>query len=179
MSDSQPDPDRVQRILEARAQALARPLAVDAPGDMLELVVLAVGPDRYGVAADQVQEIQVLTGLTRVPGLPAFWAGVVNLHGRLYPVLNLRRYLDLPGAAPEQGSKLALVLAAGLSVALWVDDVPEVRQVPVAAIGPTLVDAAANAKVPVVRGVTPDLLAVLNLETLLADTRLVVQDEIR
>lgn len=179
MSDCPSDPERVQRILEERAQALARPLEVDEPGDLLELVVLAVGPDRYGVAADQVQEIQVLAGVTRVPGLPEFWAGVVNLHGHLYPVLNLRRYLGLPGALPGQGSKLALVTAAGLSVALWVDDVPEVRKVPAATLGPSLAEASATARVTSVRGVTPDLLALIDLAALLADARLVVQDEIR
>jgi purine-binding chemotaxis protein CheW len=142
-------------------------------------VVLAIGPERYGVPAEQVQEIQALANLARVPGLPPFWAGVVNLHGRLYPVLNLRRYLGLPGAPPEHGGQVALVTAAGLSVALWVDDVPAVRQVRAADIGPSLAETSEGPKLTGVRGVTRDLLAVLDLGVLLADARLVVQDEIR
>ena len=167
----------MQRILEARARELAREPEADERGDTLELVVLALGAERYGVASELVQAIHPLAGLTPVPGLPAFWAGLVNLRGRLYPVLNLRRYLGLPGEAPANG-KLALVAAAGLSVALWVDEVPEVRQVPLAQIGPHLSEAPEEqAGASGRHGLTPDFLAVLDLEALLADAHLVVQAE--
>jgi purine-binding chemotaxis protein CheW len=172
------DPN-IQRVLNERAQALARPSLVETPGEMLELVVLALGPERYGVPAQQVQEIAELAGLTKVPGLPPFWAGLVNLHGRLYAVLDLRRYLGLPGTSPEGGGRVALVTAAGLSIALWVDDVLEVRDVPVTSLGPSLAQAPENLRLSGVRGVTTDLLAVLDLGALLADPRLVVQDEVR
>lgn len=179
MIESLQDPAPVlQRILEERAQALARTPHVETPDETVELVVLALGPERYGVDVEHVQEIQPLAGLTSVPGLPFFWAGVVNLRGRLYPILNLRRYLELPEAAPVEGSKVVLVAAANLNVALLVDDVPEVRQVPQAQIGLPLTDAAsARRETQNVRGVTPDLLAVLDLEALLADARLVVQEQ--
>ena len=177
MTDAPLDTDRTQRILEARARELAREPEADARGDTLELVVLSLGQERYGVASQLVQAIHPLAGLTPVPGLPAFWAGLVNLRGRLYPVLNLRRYLGLAGEAPANG-KLALVAAAGLSVALWVDEVPEVRQVPLAQIGPHLSEALEDQAGAAGRhGLTPDFLAVLDLEALLADARLVVQAE--
>src|SRR5258708_11886722 len=119
---------RIEAILEERAQVLARVPASDAARLEAELVVLALGQERYGVDILQVQTIQALSGLARLPGLPAFWAGLVNLRGRLYPVLNLRRYLALPGE-PAEGGKVVLVMAAGVSVALWVDAVVEVRRV--------------------------------------------------
>jgi hypothetical protein len=64
--------------------------------------------------------------------------------------------------------------AAGLEIGLLVDDVVEVRQVVRATIGPTLLEAAGPTR-PLTVGVTPDLLAVLNIEALLADPRLIVQ----
>jgi purine-binding chemotaxis protein CheW len=166
---------RIERILEERAQALARVPAAEAVQDKAELVVLAVGAERYGIDILKVQTIQALTGLARVPGLPGFWAGLVNLRGGLYPVLNLRRYLALPGQPPE-GGKVVLVAGAGLNVAVWVDDVLEIRRVPHAQIGAPLADAATAAQRGAgVRGVTPDLLVVLDLEILLGDPRLLVQ----
>src|SRR5690349_9237136 len=99
---------RIEQILEERARALGRVPAAEAAQQEAELVVVALGAERYGVDILQVQTIQALTGLARVPGLPAFWAGLVNLRGRLYPVLNLRRYLALPGQ-PAEGGKLVLV----------------------------------------------------------------------
>jgi purine-binding chemotaxis protein CheW len=166
---------RIEQILEERAQALARVPAAEAARHEAELVVLALGPERYGVDILQVQTIQALTGLARVPGLPPFWAGLVNLRGRLYPVLNLRRYLALPGQPAEDG-KVVLVAAANLSVALWVDDVLEIRRVPLEQIGAPLADAATAAQRGAgVRGVTPDFLVVLDLDILLGDPRLLVQ----
>ena len=103
MTTAAMDPSQVQRILEARARELSREPEADARGDTVELVVLALGPERYGVAGQLVQAIHPLSGLTSVPGLPAFWAGLVNLRGRLYPVLNLRRYLGLAGDRKSVG----------------------------------------------------------------------------
>jgi len=171
------DTARIERILEERARALARAPAAEreAAGHEDELVVLALGAERYGVDILQVQTIQALTGLAYVPGLPAFWAGLVNLRGRLYPVLNLRRYLALAGQ-PAGGGQVVLVSAAGLSVALWVDDVLEIRRVAPDQIGAPLADAATAAqRGPGVRGITPDLLVVLDLDVLLGDPRLVIQ----
>jgi|SRR5579859_1373846 len=166
---------RIDQILEERAQALARVPASEAARHEAELVVLTLGPERYGVDILQVQTIQALTGLARVPGLPPFWAGLVNLRGRLYPVLNLRRYLALPGQ-PAEGGKVVLVAGANLSVALWVDDVLEIRRVPLEQISAPLADAATAAQRGAgVRGVTPDFLVVLDLDILLGDPRLLVQ----
>ncbi|MGQ0601622.1 MAG: chemotaxis protein CheW [Anaerolineales bacterium] len=168
----------LQRILEERARALARAPKSETPGETVELVVVALRLERYGIDVQHVQEIQPLAGLTPVPGLPSFWMGVVNLRGRLHPVLNLRRYLGLPAATSDEGSKVVLVSAANLNVALLVDDVPGVRRVPQTEIGPPLTEATdVQRNAQCVRGVTPDLLAVLDLEALLADSELVVQEK--
>ena len=175
MSAMTDDGADIERVLEERARALARVPAAETAGTEIELVVLALGAERYGVNILQVQSFQARPGLARVPGLPAFWAGLVNLRGRLYPVLNLRRYLALAGQ-PAEGGKLVVVAGGGLSVALWVDDVLEIRQVPLDQIGAPLADAATVAqRGPGVRGVTPDLLVVLDLDVLLGDARLVIQ----
>ncbi len=91
------NPDQVRQVLEERARALARPPEDQADGDALELVVLAVGAERYGVDVRQVREVRPLAGLAPVPGTPACWVGLVNLRGSLCPVLSLRRYLRLAG----------------------------------------------------------------------------------
>src|SRR6185295_13275165 len=122
MTETIDDPIHIDRILEERARALAHVPPDENHSDESELVVLALGAERYGLDILQVQSIQPLAGLARVPGLPPFWAGLVNMRGRLYPVLNLHRYLALPGQ-PAADGKVIVVAANGLSVALWVDDV--------------------------------------------------------
>jgi purine-binding chemotaxis protein CheW len=180
--DPTPDPAQaaIERVLAERARLLARPDDPPPAGDVLDLVVLGLGPERYGVDLHCVQEIQPLAGLTPVPGLPSFWAGLINLRGHLYPVLDLQAYWSLPpgGTAPAV-RKVIIVAATGsasspaMAVAVLADDVLGLRRLPLAALGPPLAGAALQHSV---RGVTADLLTVLDLPALLADPALIVQE---
>jgi purine-binding chemotaxis protein CheW len=176
MSKTQPTPDaaEVQRILQERARALARVPVQEAAVRTIPLIEVAVGEERFGIDLQQVQEIQPLKGLTPVPGVGAYWAGVVNLRGQLYPVLDLRRYLQLPGAEPLEGGQLVLVSAAGLKVGLWAGEVLGMREVAPDEVKPSLLDRHGLPQ-DLVAGVTADLLVVLDLEALLADPRLIPQ----
>src|ERR1700730_12973631 len=105
-----------QQILAKRAQALAQPLLADEPADTVEMVVMVVGQERYGVDTRHVREILGLAHLAPVPGTPSFWRGIVNVRGNLYPVLDLRRYLSLPEDNAAEGPGV-VVLAAGAGLA--------------------------------------------------------------
>jgi purine-binding chemotaxis protein CheW len=169
----------IQAILAARAQALAQPLvdAALAAGD-LQLVVLQVGDERYALRSEWVEEVQSLSRITPVPGLAHHWRGLVNLRGRLFPVLDLQQYLVDIGllngcAAPAGDQRLVLVTASGCTVALLVDDVPAVRSLAQTDIEPSLVEpqGALNAMLP---GITTDLMTMLDLPAMFADQRLLV-----
>lgn len=165
----------LNKVLEERAAALARSSeGKETNGEMIGMVVLVVGDERYGVEVQDVQEIEPLDKLTPIPGTPAFWTGVVNLRGSMYPVLDIERYLGLPPSEGVENPKVALVSRASLSVGLLVDEVAEIRKVRSSEIGPPVADGSSKAEV--VRGVTPDMLSVLDLEALLSDPALVVED---
>lgn len=165
----------VRRILDERASLLARSSEAEARGETVRLLVLDVGEERYGVDIQNVQELEPLKRLTAIPGTPAFWAGVTNLRGSMYPVLDLRRYLGLAGDEGS-GRKVALVSAGDFSVGLLVDEVPEVREIPLSEIGAP-VSESTTTRADVVSGVTSDMLSVLDLGVLLAEPALVVEDE--
>jgi purine-binding chemotaxis protein CheW len=167
----------VRRVLEERARALARPLRSDEPLDTIEMVVMEVGTERYGVGAGSVQEVRHLSRLAPVPGTPQFWAGIVSIRGTLYPVLDLRRYLSLPEAEQaREPKKIVLVSGSALTVGLMVDGVAGIRRVPAAEIGPPLAGAPGAVR-QAARGVTADLLTVVDVEVLLSDPELVVKEE--
>ena len=48
-----------------------------------------VGPEEYGVGILQVRELAAYTPVTRVPAAPPFVRGVVNLRGKVVPVVDL------------------------------------------------------------------------------------------
>jgi purine-binding chemotaxis protein CheW len=177
-SDRITDPAEIQRILEERTAALARTAEEEDLGETISLVVLALGAERYAVNIDFVREIRPVETLTQLPATPVFWLGLVNLRGNLSPVLDLRRYLGVQAtAAAHDAAQLVVVESAGVSIALKVDDVPEVRVVPVASIGPSLVEASSE-RPDLQIGLTDDLLSVLDVEALLDDPSLIIHDEI-
>jgi purine-binding chemotaxis protein CheW len=167
-----------QQILAKRAHALAQPLLADEPADTVELVVMVVGQERYGVDTRHVREILGLAYLAPVPGTVAFWRGIVNVRGNLYPVLDLRRYLSLPEEDDAEGPGIVVLAAgAGLTVGILVDDVPGVRRVAAAAIRPLVLAGAPDTDRESMRGVTDDLLTVLDIEALLGDPKLAIREE--
>ncbi len=169
--------EQMRRILEQRAGALARPLVAEEAEDAIQFLVLLLGAERYAVDVRSVRETQTLKGLAPIPGIPSFWAGVVNVRGTLYPVLDLRRYLGLTeedaGNAPR---KLVLVSGAGVTIGVVVDEAPAVERIPAHGVGPPL-PGGAEAGHGAVRGVTRELLTVLDVDALLTDPRLSVREE--
>jgi purine-binding chemotaxis protein CheW len=166
--------ENVERILKERAEALARPpVEREDEAELVELLVMKAGDDLLGVELSSVQEVRPLGQLTWVPGLPEFWAGLINLRGSLYPVLDLGRYLGLNDGADVNSSEIVIVSGPSSGVALCVDRVPGVRRVRRSDIGPSLGGGSS-----VVRGVTTDSVSVLDLKKVLADGTLVVHDEV-
>ncbi len=176
MTETPFSPDHIASLLQERARLLAQPPAAEPAGNLLALLVTRVGAELLGVDISVVREVQPLTAVTPVPGLPAYWTGLANVRGLLLPVLNLGRYLGQPEASDVSAARLVLVETAGLNVALAVDDVLEVRGVPQDSLGASLRGDSAGYPPNLITGVTADLLAVLNLEALLSDPRLAVQD---
>ena len=172
------NPDHVQQVLEERARALARAPDDQADGDEIELVVLTVGAERYGIDVRLIREVRPLAGLAPVPGTPDHWAGLVNLRGSLCPVLSLGRYLRPVGGpdAADDGSGVLVVVTAPFTAALLVDAAAEVRRCPPAALKPAP-GPADDRSHAAVKFVTGDLLQVLDPATLLADPALVVGRE--
>lgn len=141
------------------------------------LVVLKIGEEQYGVPIQHVEEIQPFTQFTPVPGAPSFWMGIVNLRGQLYALLDLAKYLQITASYSLQERKIAFVQANGLEIGLLIDDVLKVRRILQTDISSSLIHSRRIHR-DAIRGLTTDLLSVLDLEILLSDPKLVIQDQI-
>lgn len=103
----------------------------------IKLVVFRLGEEEFGAPIHQVHEILRLVEITRVPRAPRFIEGVVNLRGRIIPILDLRRRFELPmDASPEKKQRIMEVEVDGQILGMIVDEVSEVVRLPVDAIEP-------------------------------------------
>jgi purine-binding chemotaxis protein CheW len=89
-------------------------------------VVFKIADADYVVAAADVVQMESYTGATRVPGALPYVAGVVQVRGRVVPVVDLRVRFGLPPAEPTLDSRIVVVQHHDRTVGLLVDSAREV-----------------------------------------------------
>jgi purine-binding chemotaxis protein CheW len=105
--------------------------------DEFQLVVFELGEERYGLDIATVYEIIRHQPVTAVPQAPSFVEGVINLRGRIIPVVDLRRRFGMMQGELTKASRIVVCEAAGTRVGLVVDGVSEVLMVSADAIEQT------------------------------------------
>jgi purine-binding chemotaxis protein CheW len=118
--------------------AAAQDNAIDmtTSGDERQLVVFQLGAELYGCEISRVHEIIRLQSVTKVPRAPAFVEGVINLRGKVIPVVDLRRRFGLPTADHTRASRIVVVEIGDQVVGIVVDGVSEVLRVNSAIVEP-------------------------------------------
>jgi purine-binding chemotaxis protein CheW len=100
------------------------------------LVTFYLDREEYGMDVRQVQEIRRLTEITTVPRAPEFIRGVINLRGRILPVLDLKRKLGLGEVAESRAARIVVVRVRERLIGLLVDGASQVPKIPVSRIEP-------------------------------------------
>ncbi len=171
-------------ILTRRAQNLAVIPPEPPAGQTLNLLVFQLGQERYGIDVHHVREIYPRQPLTPVPRTPNFVAGVFNARGRILSVVNVRHFLGLPSSQSVGGDHEKIIVVANttsaaemaqMEVGFLVDEVTDLVTVFVDEVRLSL---ATHSGADYIRGITSDLLTVLDLKALLSDKRLIVYEEI-
>ena len=89
-------------------------------------VVFKVGDSEYALPASAVLQMETYTGVTVVPGARAYVAGIVQVRGRLVPVIDLRARFGLPKGESGIDQRLVVGTHGERAVALLVDAAREV-----------------------------------------------------
>jgi purine-binding chemotaxis protein CheW len=179
--DRDPDPTHAipsaAQILRMRARALARiPASETAAGETLEVLEFRLANEHYALESRHVREVHPLRSLTPVPCTPAFVRGIVNVRGRVVPVLDLKRLFGLPDEGLTDLHRIILIGNDDLEFGLLADASVGIRTIPLHSIQPAqpafeAIDAA------YLRGVTAEHLMVLDAAVLMADPRIVVDEQ--
>jgi purine-binding chemotaxis protein CheW len=101
-----------------------------------QLVVFDLGEEVYGVDIANVQEIIRMQTITQVPGAPSFVEGVINLRGKIIPVIDLHRRFRLPGASAGQAGQIVVVETEEHVIGMIVGGVSEVLRIPPGCVEP-------------------------------------------
>lgn len=105
-------------------------------GDLIQLVSFHIGGEEFGLDILRVQEIIRVQQLTRVPNSPDFVDGVINLRGKVIPVIALRKRFGLENLAHDKQTRIVVVEVRGTVLGFIVDSASEVLRIPANTVEP-------------------------------------------
>jgi purine-binding chemotaxis protein CheW len=104
--------------------------------DELQLVSFNIGSEEFGVEILKVQEINRMVEITKVPQAPHYVEGVINLRGKVIPIIDLRKRFNLDVKEYDKNTRIVVVDINGSIMGMIVDAVSEVLRLPSSTIEP-------------------------------------------
>ncbi len=177
------DPGGIQRILQARAEDLARsPETETLASETVEVVAFAVGDEQFAIETRYVTEVLRNAEITPLPGDNRPLVGVTNLRGELLAVMSLASVLEIheePSSAESGGLARTWVLVAGVDQPQFGIAAASVKEVAALAsecvLDPSRQTSISN--VGFVRGVTEEARIIIDGQALLDDQRFVIDTQ--
>lgn len=147
-------------------------------GEVLTLVVVRLGADRYALPITAVREILRVGRVTPVHTAPAFVHGVINLRGVIVAVLDLRSLFGIePGPAGE-GARIIVAEGGGMAVGVLVEQVEEIIDLPATQVKPPISTAKGIAEdyVAGIATLAGQMVVLIDMERVLRNPRIVVDE---
>jgi len=166
-----------QAILRERARLLARTEAGEQSTEVVDVVEFMLAHEHYAVGIEAVVEVYPLKEMTPLPCTPAFVRGVVNVRGQIVAVIDIKTFFNLPGNALADSNKVIILGSDATKLAVLADEVLGVRELPAGALQPAL-PTMGGIGAEYLLGVTVERLMVLDAGRILADERIVVDEEV-
>lgn len=104
--------------------------------DEKQLVIFDLAEETYGVDIGSVREIIRIQEITKVPRTPEFVEGVINLRGKVIPVIALRKRFRFHQAEATKDTRIVVVDIGGTDIGVVVDAVTEVLRLSGDAVEP-------------------------------------------
>jgi purine-binding chemotaxis protein CheW len=138
---------------------------------LIQLVTFSIDGEEFGVEILKVQEIIRMMGITRVPRAPRFVEGVINLRGKVIPIVDLRKRFGLEPRERDKDTRIIVIEISSMIVGFIVDSVSEVLRIPASTIEPSppVVSGLDSEYISGVGKLEDRLLILLDLDRLLSN----------
>lgn len=164
---------RIEVVWRERANRLSRrPVLAGAGQNALPVIVLGIGKERYGIDLPDVAEVLPPVRATPVPGSPAVFSGVINVHGEIRPVIDLRRLLGIETVQNGDLARVILLRKDGREMGLQIDSVEQIRWIgsgDLQSAGNGDAECSQHISARHIKAWTQDLLMLLSTEALFAE----------
>ena len=156
----------------ANDQIANKPISLDDDEHIsaMQVVAFKLRDEEYGVNIFQVQDINGMSDITRVPFAASFIKGVINQRGSVLPVIDLKKRLGIEETPYTSTARIVTVLVGDLQVGMLVDSVTEVLTIRSKLVDPkkTVNDRAMEKFLSGIGNIDGRLVTMLNLEEIVA-----------
>ena len=167
-----------KKILRERALTIAQVREEEpAASEIIEIVEFQLSSERYGVESSYVREVYSLKELTPLPCTPSFLLGVVNVHGQIISVIDIRKFFDLPAEGLTDINNIIIVGKEKMELAILTDAITGMRSMSLQDIQPSL-PTLTGIRAEYLKGVTNERLVILDVLKILSDKTITVHEEI-
>lgn len=98
--------------------------------DFLQLVTFKIGNEKFGIDILKVKEIIRMVDITKVPKSPYFVDGVINLRGKVIPIINIRVRFEMKRVKSDSNTRIIVFELGSKIIGFIVDEVNEVLRIP-------------------------------------------------
>lgn len=102
----------------------------------IKVVVFQLADKEYVIPVNQVQGIEKLIHITRVPKTPDFVKGVINLRGVVTPIIDLKKRFGLGESEFNDSCRIIIITLEDMNVGVIVDSANDVLDIPTDSIEP-------------------------------------------
>jgi len=166
----------VKALLRRRARELAEIPPSAEQGETVNVVVFCLAKEDYAIESRWVREVLPLRSLTPLPGTPGFVLGIINVHGRIVSVVDLKRFFELPGRGLTDKDNVIIISDGDMEFGVLAERIQGVRSVPVRSIQTSL-PTLTGIREKYLLGVTTDPLVILDAAKVLHDDKILVNDQ--
>ncbi len=124
-----PGPGDRERILEARAEVLAREPEETKDKDSFEIVEFLLANEYYGIESRYIREVYPIKNYTPLPGTPSFVLGLINVRGQIVSVIDIKKFFDMPDKGISDLNKAIIIRDDTMEFGILTDEILGVREV--------------------------------------------------
>ena len=167
-----------EAILKERAVTIGRmPDRAEVAGDYLEVLEFLLMYERFAVESKFVREICPLKEISPLPCVPPFVAGIMNVRGRIVPVVDIRRFFDFPSKGLTDLNRVIVLASGDTEFGILADAIHGMRSISAERLQPSL-PTLTGIREEYLKGVTGDGVVVLDGAKLLSGGRIFVNDQV-
>lgn len=139
----------------------------------MQLISFYSGGEEYGMEILKVREIIRFKEITKIPEMPSFIEGIINLRGSIIPVINLRKRLGLPVKEFDKDTRIIVIDIDNNVVGLIVDKINKVIKIDEEILEdtPGMVEGKKSKYIDSIAKMENSLLLILNPDKILSDSQ--------